>query len=450
MGLFYRFLIVPLLAGSWAACAAEPPFEWIPPRNFDLNKADWGLEQLPGVRKTLLFSPKPSKAPGGRYESALHGLYNHTPAFILKDDLCLVYWVNHMIDENGPGTRVLARIGRIDREQGAIRWQPAERIFELIPPAGKVAPRPLDYTASRIDEFAATGHVAVIGGRIFVFSYLNSCLGWVDDMKYHNWNFQGTVPDRNYFRNYRKGLFDRYHRLGDYVQEWRFDGERLMPASPLYAMNPVPEEVRISESFVQPVAPVAEPYASALPLAQAPAEFRAAIRQPGEVFLRNPNYAPGTRHLAANGINGLAHFSEFQRPDGTLVVVRDNLKDRSCHYYAAEKATEEAFYPPAEKTALPGTSMPVSGTTGDGVCWIVGNNGPRTLMFITWSKGGRKFDRTAKVEYLARQVTPSGLKPAVSGPQYFKAIPWRDRIWIICSIAREEIAFIEIPARSLR
>ncbi len=447
--IFRNLFAALLLGGGLSAFAAEAPFEWIPPRNFSLEKGDWGLEQLPGVRKTLLFSPLPSEAPGGRYESPRHGLYNHTPAFILKDGFCLVYWVNHMIDENGPGTRVLARIGRIDEQRGTIQWQPGEKIFELIPPAGTVAPRPLDYTASRIDGFAATGHVSVIGDRLFVFSYINSCLGWVDDMKFHNWNFRGTAPDRNYFRNYRKGLLDRYHRISDYVQEWKFTGDALAAVSPLYALNAFPEEVKISESFTQQVAKPAEPYASALPLAQAPEEFRKVIRQPGEVFLRNPNYAPGTWHLAANGINGLAHFSEFERPDGTLVVVRDNLKDRSCYYYAAEKAAAAEFYPAAEKTALPGTSMPVAGTTAGGVCWIVGNNGPRTLMFITWSKGGRKFDRTAKVEYLARQVTPGGLKPAVSGPQYFKAVPWRDRIWIICSIAREEIAFLDIPVRSL-
>ena len=50
-------------------------------------------------------------------------------------------------------------------------------------------------------------------------------------------------------------------------------------------------------------------------------------------FQRNPKYAKGTDKLAADGKNGLAHHTEFQRPDGKWVAVRDNLLNP--HYYYA-------------------------------------------------------------------------------------------------------------------
>jgi hypothetical protein len=77
---------------------------------------------------------------------------------------------------------------------------------------------------------------------------------------------------------------------------------------------------------VKDVVPVIEPYASAIPFEQAPERMRDDILNGKPMqFERALKYAPGTVKLTDDGINGLAHHTEFRRPDGSWVAIRDKL-----------------------------------------------------------------------------------------------------------------------------
>ena len=116
------WLALPVLA-----LAGTPPINWVAPPEFDPRASGLGLKQLPGVTHEIIYAPAPSRAAieaggDGRYESALHGTYNHHTRAVRVGDKVLVYWTNHSHDENGPGQRIVARWGVIDPTSTRIDW----------------------------------------------------------------------------------------------------------------------------------------------------------------------------------------------------------------------------------------------------------------------------------------------------------------------------------------
>jgi len=446
-----------LLAGlTLTAAAADPapPLEWKPPASFDPARPGLGLEQLEGVAADLLYDPKPSKASpenGGTYESILHGTYNHHQQFVVLGDRVIVYWTNHVQDENGPGQRLLARVGIFRDNGGSIDWGKPEEIVELAPPAMPAGRRPVSDDSDLITGAFMDGTLQLIDGRLFLRGRLLLCDGWTDTMLYHHNANCSPVPDEHYSRGRKPPFrFDIYWQLMGFVQEWKFEDGKLRPASELYVSgDPAPAELQVTPSIRKKMGRFLPPYDTAKPLAEAPEEFRKALQGRQAIFNRRPRYAPGTDKLAANGKNGLAHHTEFIRPDGSSVTVRDNLLDPTT-YYAAEKQTPEACYGPGIKTNLFGTAMPVAGELPDGTVWFVGSDMTRQNAYITWSKDGRIFDRTRLLLHISYEAVPGISKPAVGGAQYFQAITRNGNIYLVYSIAKEKIGICRIPAEVLK
>ncbi len=432
------------------------PITWQPPETFDPHTPGLGLPPLQGVEHTLLYDPLPSQCEldrggDGRYESLRHGTYSHHPKIVLFEDTFIVYWTQHSRDENGPGQRLLARVGTFNADRTQIDWGGQETLFEIAPPPVPVRRRQWTHDPDLIYETYAHGALKLINGRLYLTGKLSACHGWANDMKYHG--FPGApVPAENWSDAGGQNGFNRdtWWDLGcRFVQEWRIEHGALVPASPLYKQTEPVTRVEINPGRFKDVVPLLEPYADATPFEQAPAQMREDILEGTPVvFERHPVFAPGEGRLTADGTNGLAHHTEFRRPDGTWVVIRDNLNNPG-YYYAAEKDEHTAAYPLAVRTNLYGDVMPVAGELPDGRPWIVCNNKARADMYLTLSGDGRTFDRTWLLMHNPRGAGDDGLHKG-GGPQYFQAVTVENNIWVVYSITKEQVGISRIPIERIR
>ena len=456
--LFFACLIGGVLKLA-AAAAPEPPLVWVTPPGFDPQKPGLGMEQLPGITTVSIYDPLISNADpsmGGHraYESVLHGTYNHHQQFVLIGDEILVFWTNHVRDENGPGQRILARTGRFDGKGGII-WAPAEKIVEVAPPGHPPRFRSEVDDQDTVDGAFMDGTLFLADGRLFLRGRLLLCDGWTDRPEYHFPPKTEPIPDENYSPGKTKThRMDCYWYFTTFVQEWKLADGQLLPVSPLYLLNPLPTELRLTPTIVKKVAPFNEPYRSAKLLSEAPEDFQRALAAPPTYFQRFPKYASAAdARVAADGKNGLAHYAEFHRPDGCWVAIRDNLLetrtiDRT--YYAAVKKADEPYFPPAELTNLFGTAMPVAGELPDGKCWVIGSDISRCNAYITWSDDGKLFDRSRLLLSLQEKVTPGLCKPAVGGAQYFQSFSRDGAIYILYSVGKEDVRMTRIPMEALK
>jgi hypothetical protein len=273
-------------------------------------------------------------------------------------------------------------------------------------------------------------------------------------MRFHNSPLRQPVPEEHY----RSGLdkkngfrWDLYWFLGSFVQQWDFVDGRLVATSPIYFMGDVPDFLQVTPTLRKEVAPLNAPYLNAPLLKHAPEEIQSFITQANRnraPWQGHPRYAEGMFKRAANGMDGLAHWTEFRRPSGEWVVVRDNLLDAEV-YYAAVRASTSDTYPAGIRTRLFGTAMPVAGNLPDGSAWIVGGNRDRTDMYLTCSKDGITFDRSWSLVHQRMEVTEGVSKTGYGGPQYFKALTLADSLWIVYSIGKEKIGLTQIPFSAL-
>ena len=436
----------------------QPALRWIPPDTFDPGKAGLSLPPLEGVQHQLLYDPLPSTCSiedggDGRYESLRHGTYSHHQKIALFEDRFIVYWTQHSKDENGPGQRLLARVGRIREGGRAIEWGGEETLVEAAPAAVPVRRRPRRHDPHTIHEGHVGAHVRVINRRLYVIGRIAAVHGLVDDVKYHGF-YGAPVPaahwsdDMDLENGFGRGVFwDLGFR---FVQQWDLDKTGMHPASPLYALSEPLTRIEVTPGRLKDVLPLIEPYASAEPFERAPDWMREDIIG-GRVEMfereRERSYAPGTMRLAADGNNGLAHHTEYCNPNGFWVTVRDNLMNPG-HYYAAEKSAYSDFYPPAIPTDLYGHVMPVAGELPDGRPWIICNNQSRHDMYLTLSDDGRTFDRTWLLMHNERGSSDDGLHKG-GGPQYFQAVSMGDTIWVVYSITKEQIGVTRIPVEAL-
>lgn len=430
-----------------------PPFEWVVPETFDPKMPGLGLPAITGTTDVILYDPKPSHADlqeggNGVYESLQHGTYNHHPYFTLFGDYMIVAWTNHVRDENGPGQRYIARIGKFKNNDQDVDWGGDERFVELAPAPMPARRRPPTDESKEITGAFISASFVEIGGRLFLRGKIKVCDGWTDVADYHlrGNDTASPVPDAHY-RTAQKRPFglDVFWNLTGFIQEWKMENGKLSPLSELYIDGPpVPKTLQVTPSITKTLAALNAPYRQAKSFKEAPPEFRKATR--GKVTqLRRPIlYAPGTRHLAANGKNGVAHRTEFKRPDGKLVVVTDNLRDGSTYYAAVrEKVTDH--YGPAVKTNMFGCAMPVAGELPDGTVWFIGSDGARCNTFLTWSRDGKLFDRTKLLLSIRNETLPGIAKPPFGGAQYFQAVTRGNNIWVVYSIGKEKIGLTKIP-----
>jgi hypothetical protein len=440
-------------AASTQAQAVEPPFRWAPPATFNPNTPGLGLPSLPGLKTTTLFTPKPSNAAvdtggSGQYEGVQYGTFNHSATLALYQDKVIVYWYNHDQDEDAPGQRILAKVGTFNADRTDINWGGNETLVELAGPSGLVRRKSLTSDPNVITEAATNGDLQIINGRIYVMARLGAADGWSNDPAYGTW-VTAPVPASKWSdvktSSYR---YDVYHDLGRTVQQWDIQGSTLHPVSPVYKTEDFVQQVEVTPGrFKQVPSPLA-PYTGALPFASSPAMIQSDIVDgTPESFLRYPNYAAGTWNLTTDGTNGLAHYTEFQRPDGTWVVVRDNLVNPT-HYYAADKANLTDFYPSGVETNLFGAAQPTSGELPDGRPWIICNDQSRQDMYMTLSKDGRVFDKTWLLQHNNYVPIEDGIGKT-GGAQYFQSVTVGDYIWVVYDIDKESIAVTRVPIQSL-
>lgn len=450
-----------LAAEAQKAPAPEPPVKWIVPEGFSPRKRTLGLEQIKGIESFLLYNPKvsnadPSKGGNCAYESTLHGTYNHHQQFLLFKDYIIVFWTNHVRDENGPGQRIVGRVGKFINNGNDIDWGKETDVIEIAPPGMPPKFRDAVNDKMTVDGAFIDGTMYLSEGRIFLRGRLLLCDGWTDEPKYHFPPKTEPMPDEHYSAGKTKShRMDCYWFLSSFAQEWTVNDEgRLVPASELYLEHKLPTEIQITPTVRKKLIPFNEPYRSAKLLSQASPDFVRALNGKRTAFQRFPKYENDAAFKAAtDGKNGLAHHAEFIRPDGKYVVIRDNLLDERLQdrtYYAAVKDNADAFYPPAIRTNLFGTAMPVAGELKNGGCWIVGSDLSRCRAYITWSKDGITFDKTKLLLLLETKVTPGLCKPAVGGAQYFHTITKNDSIYLIYSIGKEKIGLTKIPMEILK
>jgi hypothetical protein len=448
-----RLVCGGLLALRAAAAEQAAPLEWVRPAGFAADREHLGLPVLTGLSHRVLYDPLPSEAEKtGRYESLRHGTYSHHPTFVRCGEWLIVQWTQHMADENGPGQRLLAKAGRIVADDSDIAWGGDETLSELCPAAHPVRRRrSVDDGAVADGVFASGGLEALEDGRLFLTVRLKVCDGWTDDVRYHDGaGLAAPVPEEHYrpgrgMQDGRRYFWDLYWHVGRYVQQVSLGpAGQLRPEGPMYRVGrPPPAALQVTPSLAKPLLALNEPYRSAEPLERAHQAFRDAYARCG----RSPRYAPGTSKLAENGKNGLAHHTEFVRPDGRWVAVRDNLLDPTT-YYAAVKRAADGVYPAAVKTSLFGTAMPVAGELPSGGVWFIGSNAPRTEAYLTLSRDGVRFDKTWSMLSLRRTCAP-GVCKGDGGAQYFQAVTIGSNVWVVYSVVKEQVGLTRLPVALL-
>lgn len=440
----------------------QASISWEMPEGFDPRVPGLGMRQLKEAEHLDLMRCLPSTSPAdeggsGRYESVVHGTWNHNlSSFVYKDRLIGI-WHNHAQDENGPGSRTLARVGKVINERGDIDWGGEENLIELAPAAVPVRRRLLQADEDAVRDAQASGYFRLVDDRLIFCGKLTALHGvttrvprgipWEEVLAPEDFAFgkSAQTPADKF------AVWDLDFR---FYQEWGIKDDRFQPLSPLYKEKELADKLPMTTELSLPLEPLLPPYGDAPLLDEAPDTFQALVSQAMAQGADGLRYRPGTEHLTEDGTNGLCHGEEYRRPDGTWVAVRENQRPRvHPFFYAAEKRDAEAFYPPARRSNLYGAVKPAPGTLPDGRVYLVINSPNRQNMFLTVSADGRHFDQTWFLRYeRLSDFTPGAMKnegSAGAGPQYFKSAVLGQSLWLIYSISKEHIGATRVPIAAL-
>jgi len=446
----------------------EAPIQWRPPAGFDPETPGLGLPLLEEAEHFGLLHCLPSKAPldeggTGEYESLQHGTWNHNIGLAVYRNRLIGIWDNHALDENGPGGRVLARVGKVINDRGEVDWGGPENILELAPAPVPVRRRKLHSDRDAIRGAQAKGAFYVIEDRLFFCGRLAAVHGVATNAAHGSAGAgKGKLIPAEHFHFGKgpgalRGGYVHWDLGFSFYQEWGVRDDRLQPVSPIYKENEMPAELALTPELSLPLEPLIPPYRDAPFLSEAPQDIQDLIRNGARKgFARSPRYRPGTRPPAHDGINGLVpgHASEFRRPDGSWVIAIENQgPPRQPFYYAVEKPDVESYYPPARRTSLYGAVKPAAGELPDGRVFIVCNSPNRQNMYITISRDGRVFDKTWLLMHKQlRDYTPGIMKreggPG-AGPQYFVPAVIAESVWLVYSISKEHVGATRIAVSAL-
>lgn len=443
----------------------DAPIKWIAPDTFDPTADGLGFPQLKAAEHFELLHALPSRAAledggDGVYESMQHGTWNHGIRHLaVFQDRLIALWNNHAIDEGGPASRMIGKVGRIVNEEGEVDWGGPETFIEPGPAPVPVRRRKIDSDRDKIRGTKVRGDFQVVGDRLLFSGHLLAKHGATTEpgrRRPEDGDSMVLPPEHFYFGKTAEApgaafidwdLGFRFH------QEWALIDGRLQPVSPLYKENELAEELALTTELSLPLEPLIQPYRDAPHLKTAPEDFQDLVRRrPMTSNEKLPRFRPGTRHLTEDGTHNLipTHSAEFRRPDGSQVVVIDN----GCpFYYAAEKPDAESFYPPPRRTSLYGAIKPTAGELPDGRPYIIGNSPRRRDMYLMLSRDGRTFDTTWLLMHQQIQNTPGAMKSQGgpgSGPQYFKSHVAGRSLWMVYSISKEHIGATRVPLAALK
>lgn len=434
----------------------EAPVRWDVPAGFDPGKPDLGLPELKEATHQIIYRAKKGKSPleeggSGIYDGLVDGTWNHNVASFQFQDRVMIIWDNHALDENGPGSRTLAKVGKILNEEGDVDWNTPSSLVELTPQPVPVRRRKLHSDSDSIRGAQSKGRFVVYEDRLFLVGSLSALHG-VHTMK------QGQtqpIPDENYF--WGKGpecagaTFARIDLKFRFIQEWGVKDDAFQPLSALYCENRMPEKIALTPTISLPAEPLLPPFADAPLLQDADAVIQQAFKHAQGVQTGyRSGYAPGTLALAADGKHALVHGTHYTRKDGSMVAIREYLRPRQEPvFWAAEKGKDEKWYPPARRTNLFGAVNPDAGSLPDGSNYLVLNSPNRRTMYLTVSSDGRTFDRSwFLLHIMLSDYTPGEMKKEGgpgSGPQYYVSQVVGNKLWIGYSISKEHIGVTEVP-----
>jgi hypothetical protein len=431
---------------------SEIPVFWKKPVTFHQDASGLGLQPLNGITNAYIYEPLASNAcisegGSGSYESLLNGTYNHHPQIIVVGNKFMVYWTNHARDENGPGERLLARLGTFDSDMNNIDWNGTNSFFEIAPAPVLVDRRLYNHNPSQISELFISGGLKLINGRIYCIGDILAIHGWTNDPLY-NGTQTAPVPAEKFRNNYDSAsgfTLDVWWKIGTFYQQWKINGNSLEPNSIMYKDSAFKTQIEVTPGDILPVVALKQPYNSAALLSNAVWAFRNDVLNTAPVPFSRTAYfnSASAKRAATDGINGLAHIAVYKKPDGRWVVLRDNLSNPG-YYYAAQIDDYNDFCPPAYPTNLYGTAQPDARELPDGRPYIICNSMGRKDMFITVSNDGYMFDKTWELLHSDRAKSDDGLFKS-GGPQYFRSVVVGNNIWIVYSITKELIGITKVP-----
>jgi len=439
----------------------DAPIRWVIPKEFDPQQPGLGLRPLAEAEHVELLHCLRSKAPAdeggtGVYESLRHGTWNHNNGVFVYCDRLIAIWHNHALDENGPGSRVLARVGKVLNDRGDVDWGGDETLVELAPAAVPVRRRLPQSDADAVRDAQAVGGFTVVDGRLIFRGSLQALHGVSTRMR--NIPKGEVLAPEEYDHGHSVKMPGAVFAVWDldfpFYQEWGVKDDRFQPLSPLYRQHDLAKSLKMTTKLTLPLESLVPPYSNAPLLADAPQDFQELVRKANATKTSVNQYAPDTSRLTRDGTNGLVHGAYFKRPDGSWVAVRENQQPSlQPFYYAAEKPDAAAYYPPAVRTNLYGAANPAAGGLPDGRVFIVSNSPQRQNMFITVSRDGRLFDKTwFLLHRRLSDYTPGAMKTQGgpgSGPQYFKPAVVGQSLWLVYSISKEHVGATRVPVAAL-
>lgn len=442
----YRFLMISAGVAILAVHAAAAPIELKIPQRIDPEAPDIGLPNQAGICHYRLAAPG---------MDPVIGWANHDPKMIRVADRIVVEWTCHLGDENGPGQTIVGTVLQFDPETGTPLNTDQLYYTGLTPAPLPSRRRSWKFDSEKISEYFSHGNLELRNGKLYFSGRLLAIHGVTNEIGISlncHFGIPPVVPVENWSDEFDQKTGFTNEIVWSFLhfrQRWRIQDDRLVPDSPGYLERRLPEKQEVTPGRFKTLVPL--PEWNRLPLlTEAPADFSDDLKTAAEtrrdIVTENipPRCPPGALSAAADGCNGLAHYTEFRRPDGSTVTVRDNLKKRG-FYYAAEKNNAEDYYPPAEETNIPGEAMPSAGNLPDGRAYLIANFDYRRNMYIMLSKDGRVFD-VARFVRGARFRAQKGIgKPnRPSGPNYFRSMIVGSKLWVVYSISKQEIGLTTI------
>ena len=378
----------------------------------DPNRPAAGFPILDLATHVLIFAP-----------DRRAGAYNHHPQLIHHDGAFHAMWSNHNDGEDGPGQRILYA-SSVDGG----RWTDPTELFPApVPPAG-----------GDDSGLALTAHRWVtVGSRLYAVVGCHANVGFENPERTE----RTDVRDAEHpFRARR--MHDRYCRE---VSTDSGSSSGRYPIFPLGPDVPAPEEVRFealdwSEDGVQKTA----------------AQINHELNRPD----RYPSW--GAPQPQGVDTDRLCEPTVYHTADGAfMMLLRD---DNYSHRLYAATSRDGRAYETAVPTDIPDSpSLTTNVVLADGTVVLIGNqvaprfDNPREvrhyardpLTVAVSTDGGFTFNRVFALRDGAPDLRVPGVRGRGRGFQYPSAVVHGDRLSVLYSIGKEDIAVSHVPLDAL-
>tara|TARA_Y100001954_G_scaffold237250_1_gene300323 strand:- start:441 stop:1790 length:1350 start_codon:yes stop_codon:yes gene_type:complete len=413
--------------------------DWVMPKTIDIPQVLKPLVDQTvnhnGVPVVKMWqNPMPTDAPDAGYPampSAKHvfifkasvetGGYNHHTNFMMHQGKFYATWSNHPKGEDSPGQRVLFSIS----EDGE-NWSPFAESYPR--------PRP-------VGEFEESGYYCVASpwfvhnDKVYATGQLFETMGW-----------------ENVDKTELQPIRDRQHKF----RRFRFVTRMIRPVyedgtlGPMVALHPetLPEPGKISLPLVD-ISTVTAEHAQAL-------EALKASRK--ELTNKYSNFPPP-------GVDPsrLCEPTIYTAPDGkTITLLRDDKYSHRLYVSVLDESTMR--WCDALPTNIPDSpSMTTAVSLSDGRVILVGNQMAtafdnvkqrkhygRDPLVLSVSYDGYRFTSAYALRCGKQQYRVPNVKGRGGGPQYPNLAVYGDKLYVMYSIGKEDIAISIVPLKDLK